>query len=246
MKLQSKQLATSVLLAIATLGAYAETETISFAEAYEKDSRWPPYVTPSETIVFEDGTSLSASIPTVFSRAYDDGTLVLVDRIGTVFVDHAKTDFIKQINDQVELPDGEQNYNNFIRQLGRRVFDLSHSITKAVPESKLSEFDSFLVCKTEMNPEAIAVVKERVFSNQKWLTSHNCRPVIVFENSVPNETFYHFLKTNDVLYPVVVPIFTKGFIDFAFTERESNANFLWINKNGKLLAKGGSLDELMP
>jgi len=240
-----KNLSIGSLLTLSALSATATTGPDSYAEAFNKDGRWPQYVTPNQKIVFEDGTSLSATIPVVFSRAYEDGTLAVVDRIGAVLIDYTKTDFTQQVSELVEKSGEEQNFDNFIRQLGRRVFDLSHSKTKAVSEKVLSEYDSFLICKSRMDSDVLDQLKADLTANEDWLKAHNCRPIIVFEESVRNAEFYKFLETNEINFPVVVPIFTKGFIDFTFTQREADAVHLWINKNGKLLAKGSSVEKTL-
>lgn len=242
--LRSKHLAIASLVGI-SLSATSNAELISFEAAYSQDERWPQFVTPHKTITLEDGTKLSSSIPVVFSRAYEDGKLLIVDRAGTIEIDHTNTNFIEQVSDLSSNPEQGNNFDNFIRQLGRRVFDLSHSQTKAVPEAVLSKFDSFLVCRTMMCPTALRTLQTELDSKSKWLAANNCRPIIVFKKSVPNAEFYSFLESNQIHLPVVVPIFTNGFLNFTFSERESNTDILWVNKNGKLLKKGSSLEKML-
>lgn len=216
-----------------------------FSKVYEHDSAWPQYVSPTQQIIFDNGTALSPNIPVVLSRAYEDGSLAVTDRIGSVLIDHKETDFLQQVSQQTNHDETEQNFHNFIRQIGRRVFDLSHSETKAVPEAALSEYDTFLVCKSSMQGDAIKDLVVNLNAQQDWLAAHNCRPIIVFEAIVKNAEFYSFLKTHEIHYPVVVPIFTKGFLEFTYTQREAGASKIWLNKNGKLLAKGNHLEAML-
>ncbi len=230
-----------LMAAIVPCITFAETSDC-YNTAYMNDSEWPQYVTPNEPIELANGTTLSASIPLVLSRAYEDGKLAVVDRVGTELIDHSKTNFVKQVKAAEDDRNQGVSFHNFIQQLGRRVFDLSHSTSKAVSEKTLSKYDSFLIIRCAYDPEAVVEITSKLDQTTAWLNSNNCRPIILFEESVPNAEFYQFLETNNVNYPVVVPIFTQGLRKFVYTERESDSSILWINANGKCLKKAASLE----
>ncbi|HAV12030.1 MAG TPA: hypothetical protein DCX06_00850 [Opitutae bacterium] len=243
-KLKLKEHSVSCLFAIITPSICIASNNDCFANAYENDSNWPQFVTPSEAIELENGTRLSAFIPLVLSRAYEDGTLVVIDRAGATLIDHSKTNFLELTQDDSTSEREGQNFHNFIQQLGRRVFDLSHSTSKAVPEKVLSEYKSFLVIRCAFSVEHISEVTTELDTITEWLNSNNCRPIIIFKKSVANAQFYEFLETNKVNYPVVVPIFTQGLTEFIYTDRESETPILWINKNGKKLNQASSIQAI--
>lgn len=217
--------------------AIAATDALpDYENAYRHDRLWPSHVRLSEDLLNEDGRRLAGKgIPLVMIRAYADGKLALVDRAGTFLVDHAKTDFLARIADFQEKNPEAGDAANFLHQIGRRVFDLSYDSSKAVPESELVRFETFLICHTSSEKSELKALIAKLDDLQPQLQSDMIEPILVFEEFMPNQEFYDHLEALEISHPVVVPIFQRGFLEAIFTEREADMNFLLINKNGKLI-----------
>lgn len=228
----------SLLLIIHTLGATKTEHTglPGFEAAFNEDGLWPSHVRLSDNLLDEDERQiLKKGIPVVLIRAYADGKLAVVDRTGTFLVDQAKTDFLARVADFQKKDLDAGDAANFLHQIGRRVFDLDDGTDKAVPETKLARFDAFLICRTSSKKSELEPLLSRIDELQSQLASGNIKPILVFEEAMPNKEFHDHLKAFAVPHPVVVPVFQDGFLQAIFTEREAGLDFLLINKNGKLI-----------
>lgn len=233
---------TSLLLFCHSLIA-STSAGISYAQAYENDGHWPSHVSLSEDLHSEDGKRLaSKALPVVLVRAYDDGQLAIVDRSGTLLVDHSKTDFLKRVDTFQEKQKEAGNAANFLHQIGRRVFDLNRDNEKALSEKELAQHEAFLICRTRSAEAALLPLMDEIKTILPQLEEAGIHPILVFEETMTNKTFYEHLKSLDVPYPVVVPVFQRGFLNTVYTEREADTPFLLINKNGKLLRAADTLE----
>jgi hypothetical protein len=215
---------------------------ISYAQAYENDRHWPSHVSFAEDLHDEDGKRLvSKALPVVLVRAYEDGQLAIVDRAGTLLIDHSKTDFLKRVDAFQEKQKEAGDTANFLHQIGRRVFDLSRESEKAVPETELAQYEAFLICRTQSDETALLPLLDKIKAILPQLGEAGIQPILVFEESFSNKAFYEHLKSLEVPYPVVVPVFQRGFLSTVYTEREKGMDFLLINKNGKLLRAANTL-----
>jgi hypothetical protein len=213
-----------------------------YAEAYANDRHWPSHVSLSEDLHDDEGKRLvSKSLPLVLIRAYEDGQLAIVDRSGTLLLNHSKTDFLQRVDAFRQKQEATGDAANFMHQIGRRVFDLNRDSGKAVPETELAEYEAFLICRTRSTEDALVPLLESINDILPQLEEANIQPILVFEEIMPNKAFYEHLKSHEVPFPVVVPIFQRGFLDAVYTKREAGTPFLLINKNGKLLRAADTL-----
>jgi len=219
-----------------------------FDAAYEQDGRWPSHIRLTEDLLDDHGKPLvRKSIPLVLVRAYADGELAAVDRTGTILIDHTKTDFLDQVAESEKKQTQKGDAANFLHQIGRRVFDFDDGSPKAVSESKLADFDAFLICRTSSAETALEALLSEIDALKPQLESRNIEPILVFEELMPNKEFYEHLESHEISHPVVVPVFQTGFLQAIYTNRESDTPYLLINKTGKLLRSAktvrGALDE---
>lgn len=214
-----------------------------FETAYKNEALWPSKVTPNETVYDADGKKLiEENIPVAFIRAYPDGHIAIVDRIGSVIVDHSKTDFIDLMGESELTPKRSGNMI-LLNQIGRRCFDLSHDKKKAVSESVLMEYRSFLFVRTSCQQRALSSTLDRLEKAADSMKSSKVRPILIFDELIPNEEFYAKVLEAEIPYPVVVPIFQKGLVQALYTERENGFQILLISINGKLEATYRSLED---
>jgi hypothetical protein len=75
------------------------------------------------------------------------------------------------------------------------------------------------------------------------LQKNKIRPILVFDEHMSNLSFYELVKQFNIPYPVVAPIFQKGFIQALFSEREKNSRFLLLKISGQLIGHSNSLKE---
>jgi hypothetical protein len=210
-----------------------------FEIAYLHDQLWPSHVRLAEDLLTEDGQRLvGRALPVVLIRAYGDGQLAIVDREGTFLVDHSKTDFIARVAEFKEKDAEAGDAANFLHQIGRRVFDLSYNSQRAVPESELARSDAYLICRTSMEVSELTQLLSDLEGLDSQFESDKILPILVFQEQLDNREFYAHLTALKIPYPVVVPVFQSGFLDAVFTEREAGAEYLLINKNGKLIGAG--------
>lgn len=228
----------SLLLLLQGLGAAKITHSglPDFESAFNNDKLWPSHVQMSEDLLDGDERQiLKKGIPVVLIRAYADGKLAVVDRAGTFLVDQTETDFLARVADFQKKNPEAGDAANFLHQIGRRVFDLDDGTDKAVPETNLARFDAFLICRTSSKKSELEPLLSKIDELQPQLVTAEIEPILVFEELMPNKEFYDHLKAFAVPHPVVVPVFQNGFLQAIFTKRETDMDFLLINKNGKLI-----------
>lgn len=235
---------TSCFLFLSTISQTSEA-SVDFKYAYENERLWPTSVVPNQVIYDEEGSKLlDANIPVTLIRAYPDGNLAIVDRNGTFIIQQIKTDFLAQFGNDENIPNRSGNMI-FINQIGRRCFDYSHDTQKAVPESKLVAYNEFLTIQTSSKPEALSKTLGLLKQIDAQLEEQKTQPILVFTELMPNKQFYELVTDLEIPYPIVVPIFQKGFINAIYTEREANKGTLLISIHGKLLASYETLEQFV-
>ena len=234
-----------IALLIPTIeGLYGDSgKADDFAAAYSNDEFWPAHITPEETIYDESGNSLlQANIPVTLIRAYEDGKLSVVDRKGNMLIEHSKTDFCEQV--QAFLKSKRKAATQILlHQLGRRTFDRSYDQSKAVSEQELSKYRGFLIVRTSSEKEFLGRVLKTLPSMREHLNKKEIRPIIVFDELMRNYEFSKMVERFDIAFPVVAPIFQKGFVQALFSEREQNSRVLLLSISGKLLGKYKKLED---
>ncbi|WP_269524772.1 hypothetical protein [Coraliomargarita parva] len=207
-------------------------DALEYSDAYTLDHAWPDFVTPTENAYNESGLKiLEKGIPAVFIRAYPDGMLAVVDREGAQLVPYDQTDFLGRLEKSSHM---ETDSKIFLNQISRRVFDLDFDASKAVSETELAKFDSFLVLTTPCEDTDLIDLKEQLAGASSLLKRLQVTPIVIFESLMPNNEFYEKVTRTDFTYPVVVPIFQKGFIQAVYSQREIDYPVLWVQSSGKL------------
>lgn len=217
-----------------------------FAWAYSQDAFWPAHVTPKEAIADASGSILlQANIPVVLIRAYEDGQLYVLDRSGNLLIDHAKTNFIDQIKATL-ASEREAKTNILLHQLGRRTYDRSYHQSKAVSELELARYSRFMLIRTSSEEAPLQATLEALHGMREHFNDKKIRPVLVFDEHMPNQKFYELVKQFEIPYPVVAPIFQKGLIEALFSKREQDSRVLLLSISGKLIETYTGLeDELL-
>lgn len=232
------------LLALFSLasGLFAKETTVKdFSWAYSQDEYWPSHVTPKEAITDASGAILlQENIPVVLMRAYEDGQLSVVDRAGNLLIDHSKTDFLEQIEKTLASAHKVKT-RILLHQLGRRTIDLSYSQSKAVSETEFSKYSKFLIIRTSSMEEPLLLTLSVLNDRQAHFERENIRPILIFDELMPNQQFYELVKRHEIPYPIITPIFQKGLLDALFSERESGYRSLLLSISGKLIEKKSSI-----
>lgn len=241
-------------LVIASLGsqfslASQDAESLNFADGYANDHLWPATVTPSIAIHDASGQKmLDSSIPVVLSRAYEDGTLAVIDRIGCLLIDYKQTNFVESVNElRMSLGDLEGSHHTriLLNQLARRIYDKSYSESKAVSEEELKKYSQFLIIRTSSKTTSLQATLAQLRSLDPYLEDKNVCAILIFDELMPNAEFNQLVAEMDVTYPVVVPIFQKGLIQALYTEREQEDRVLLLMPSGKLVEKAVSLETFL-
>lgn len=226
----------------------SEKDSISISSkeyslAYNICDYWPIHIIPSEDLYKNGARIVEKDIPTVLIRAYPDGILAINDRSGNHLISYEKTDFLKRVYQNKK---SNLKTTIFLNQIVRRVFDLKINSEKTLNQEYLDKFENFMIVEIPYGqPEKTKNILTELKSLKEKLQSKNTLPILHLDTLIENETFYSFIIENEINYPVVVPIFTPGFKEFVYTERESldHSPLLIIKKTGKLIRSLASLSD---
>jgi len=239
-----------LLISISTISA-AFTQAVDpadsseYKKAFALDHLWPSHVTPRATITDPSGApSLGAGIPLVLVRAYEDGKLAVIDRGGSRLIAHSKTDFIERVK-EAGAKDEDINARILLNQLGRRTYDRSHDTTKAVSEIELARYSKFLIIRDPGDEESLLDLKELLNERRDHFDRGGIRPVLLLDAQLSNQAFYELIKTVEIPFPVVVPVFQQGVSEAIFSAREEEDRVLLLAASGKLIGKYERLSEYL-
>tara|TARA_X000000950_G_scaffold278183_1_gene368736 strand:+ start:346 stop:1092 length:747 start_codon:yes stop_codon:yes gene_type:complete len=214
---------------------YANDKPVTFEYAYQNEELWPAFVEPNQEILDNSGKMLlSANIRVVLIRAYENGELLVVDRIGAVLIEHSKTNFLELIAEGKvnPKPGGTKILMN---QLARRIFDLSENKTKALSDADLSKYKNFLIIRTSSQLNKLEQTVKLLVGIEGLLAANKTRPILIFDELMPNAEFYTLIAEFGLKLPVAAPIFQKGLAQALYGPNESNERVLLINICGKLI-----------
>ena len=231
--------------------AHEVNSTKAFAELFAADSAWPLFVTPKSDIQVgrESQTDLKKGIRTVFIRAYADGMIAVMDRGGSIIIEHNKTDFAERVSETLHeraaLPHEKEVSGNIAAQIARRAFNRSFSETRAVSEAFINEFERIIVVRMPSDAGEFDRSLEEMEEQAEFLKSKNTLILVAFEELVDREAFASFFETSPEYLALMSPVYGIGLIETLFTERENEDKVLLIRPSGKLVDNGADLREML-